>query len=258
MANKIEFTTKNARSFTTWLKKFSVLDNSLLLEVDLKNNIFIAKSYDEQRSAVKQSKIKFDEAGLLITSNKQVASRVKIGIYNILKLIKTFEHFNDEEFSFTINYDEITGAEPEFAGTGLILKNNNLKVNIDCTSLNIFKYISDDLFKNTISAIESVVTTFSLSNLTIDKIRSLSDLDKDNKYLDIKSENGHVYVCSKTFELLIEEQPKAINCKLSIFKDQFSNIDPENYIVTMGDDRLVFTSNDTDTICVTSRVESED
>jgi len=34
MAKVLEFQAKNIRPFTSWLKRFSLIDNSLLLEVD--------------------------------------------------------------------------------------------------------------------------------------------------------------------------------------------------------------------------------
>ena len=39
----LEFTAKNAKAFTAWIKRFSSIDNTLLLEVDRSNSIFIAK-----------------------------------------------------------------------------------------------------------------------------------------------------------------------------------------------------------------------
>src|SRR5271157_2400607 len=106
---KLEFSTVNARVFTLWLKKFESFDNSLLLEIDVNNKLFIAKSYDVDKSAVKQAIIDFDDAGLeLAELNEKITSRIKVGLLNIPKLIKTFEHFNDNEFEFIINYDEIT------------------------------------------------------------------------------------------------------------------------------------------------------
>jgi hypothetical protein len=256
--NKIEFTTKNARTLSSWLKRFSVLDNSLLIELDLKNNNFIAKSHDEQRSSVKSSKIGFVDAGLSIKSTKE-QKRIKVGIYNIPKLIKTFDHFNDEEFTFSINYDELsTGDVKEFAGINLGLKNNSLKVTSDCTSLTIFKYISDDIFNNKIAATDNLMTTFKLDSKVIEKINSLSNLDNDNKFLEIKSKDNNVYACGKTFEFLISEVTNAKDYSLNIFKDQFSKLDIEDYEVSMGEDRLIFKSESSLTTCVLSMIEKED
>jgi hypothetical protein len=46
----IEFTAKNVKAFTGWLKRFSTIDKSLLLEIDQATSTFIAKTYNEERS----------------------------------------------------------------------------------------------------------------------------------------------------------------------------------------------------------------
>ena len=107
-AKKIEFSAKNVKAFSAWLKKFASIDTALLLEVDEPNQTFLAKTYNEERSVVKFSKIKFDEAGLTVKASKD-PMRVKVGIYNIARLMKIMDQFNDEEFTLTVNYDEITG-----------------------------------------------------------------------------------------------------------------------------------------------------
>ena len=92
MAAKIEFTAKNAKVFSSWLKKFAAIDKSLLLEVDENDNIFCAKVYNEERSVVKFSQIKFDEAGFTVKESKD-KRRIKVGIYNITRLMKIIDQF---------------------------------------------------------------------------------------------------------------------------------------------------------------------
>lgn len=256
---KIEFTAKNVKPFQAWLKKFVSIDQSVLLEIDENNDRFCAKVYNEERSVVKFSQIKFDEAGLTVKKSKD-PQRVKVGIYNIARLMKVMDQFGDGEFSFTINYDEVTGeGNTDFAGINLILKNKSLKFNVECTSLNIFKYIDDELFENRIAALDDVVANFSLSSSDIEKTNSLCSLDSEYKFMEFRNE-GNVYVSGKSFDLLIGENPTVpgnpVN-SINIFKEQFNSIDFEDYTVKMGDDRLVFTAKDKNTTTVISMVEKD-
>lgn len=259
MANikKIEFTAKNVKPFSAWLKRFSLIDNSLLLELDPSENAFIAKTYNEERSVVKFSEIAFDEAGLVVSPHTE-SRRIKIGLYHIPRLIKVMDQFGSDPFNITFTYDEIQGESVELAGMNVILKNKSLKITIDCTSLNIFKYISDSLFKSAISNVESVIDTFDLYKGDIEKISSLSGLDNDHKYLAFSRNNG-IYVSGKTFELLIGESDEANSTKsnIDIFKEQFEKIDVEDYKVKMGEDRLVFTSMNSNTVTTVSMVEKD-
>lgn len=260
MSKKIEFSAKNAKPFNNWLKKFSKIDNALLLEVDEVNQMFLAKVYNEERSVVKFSTIKFDVAGFTVKSNTD-PKRIKVGIYNISRLMKTIDQFNDVEFAMTINYGEIEGEVSELAGLSILFKNKDLKMNVECTSLNIFKYISDDLFTDTIAALDNIVSTFKLSKVQIEQTNSLCSLDNEYNFMEFKQNKSDVYVAGKTFDLLLgegkttgEDQNNSIN----IFKEQFDSVDIEDYNIKMGEDRLVFTSDDATTVSVISMVEKDD
>jgi len=261
MVSTIEFTAKNVKEFSLWLKRFSSIDNSLLLEIDEISKYFLAKVYNEERSKVKFSKIRFDEAGLKVNPSKD-PKKVKVGIFNISRLIKIMDQFDDNEFSLVVNYDKIVGDTTEFAGLNLLLKNKNLKINVECTSLNIFKYISEKLFTDVIAKVDKVVAKFDLSKDNIEKTNSLCALDTDDKFLEVSKTKGNIYISGKTFELLIldlnEEWDGKSKDKLDIFKEQFECVDVENYNVEMGEDRLVLKSEDSETITVLSVVEKDE
>ena len=251
-SKKIEFQAKNVKAFTSWLKRFSSIDNSLLLEIDEKNSSFIAKTYNEERSVVKMSSINFDDAGLLCKPGKE-SKRIKVGLFNIPRLIKIIDQFNDAEFTLTVNYDEVIGDDQltNYAGKDIQLKNKTLKMSVDCTSLNIFKYITDDLFKGTIAVIDAV-GEFELLKATIEKLNSLCVIDNEHKFMEFKFIDGEIVAAGKSFQLVLEERKELANASINIFKDQFANVDIENYNVELGEDRLVFKSKDSETTTVIS------
>ena len=259
MANKkIEFSAKNVKAFSAWLKKFSSIDTALLLEIDETESRFLAKTYNEERSVVKLSSIKFDEAGFTVAPSKDL-KRIKVGIYNIARLMKIMDQFGENEFSFVVNWDEIDGEKPENAGINLILKNKNLKITVECTSLNIFKYISDELFVDRISALEEVVAKFSLTKANIEQTNQLCSLDSEDKFMQFRN-GANVYVSGKTFDLMLFEKTDehdGSENSINVFKEQFGAIDVEDYHVKMGEDRLVFNSVDENTTTVISMVEKD-
>jgi hypothetical protein len=257
MAKTIDFTAKNVKPFSNWLKRFSSIEHSLLIEVDEINKCFTAKSYNEEKSVVKYSKISFSDAGMTLKKESATPQLIKVGIYNIPRVIKSLDHFQTGEFSFAVQYEEVIDGETKnLAGTALLIKSSLLKVKIECTSLNIFLYISDDKFKNGIAATDPI-TQFDLPNVTIEKINSLCDLDKDYKFLEFLTRDKKIFVRGKSFELDVAENgdEKTI---LSIYKEQFDKVDIESYSVDFGPDKLVFRSNDSDTITVTSMVVKDE
>jgi len=259
MANtkkSLEFTAKNVKSFTNWLKRFMSIDNTLLLEIDQVKSTFIAKVYNEERSVVKMSTIKFDEAGLTAKANKD-PQRVKVGIFNISRLIKIMDQFNDDEFTLTVEYNELVNdGVTQYAGEKILLKNKALKMNVDCTSLNIFKYITDDIFKNNIAKVD-LIGTFGLTKATLEKINGLNTLDNEHRFMEFKFTGGDIVVSGKSYELSIGNQ-KVADADISIFKEQYTTLDVEGYDVELGDDRLVFKSKDSETITVISKAEDKD
>ena len=64
-------------------------------------------------------------------------------------------------------------------------------------------------------------------------------------------------VSGKAYERVIAEK-QLTTAELSIFKDQFSTLDVENYDVNLGEDRLVFISKDSETTTVISKAEDKD
>jgi hypothetical protein len=252
----IEFTAKNVKALTGWLKRFSTIDKSLLLEIDQATSTFIAKTYNEERSVVKMSSIKFDEAGLVAKVNVD-PKRIKVGIYNISHLTKIMDQFNDVEFTLTVEYQElINDSDTQYAGEKLLLKNKLLKMNVDCTSLNIFKYISDDLFRTGIAAVEAV-GSFELTKANIEKINTLNGLDSDERNMEFKMGDKKTIVSGKTYELVIGDSNLKETSSLSIFKEQYASLDVENYDVDLGEDRLVFKSKESETTTVISKAEKE-
>jgi len=256
MAKTVSFTGKNAKTFSAWLKKFSSIEKSLLIDIDEANQCFNAKSYNEEKSVVKFSKISFVDAGFTHKSsgNPQL---IQMGIYDVVRVMKSLDHFSAGEFTMDIQYNEVlVESTTKLAAASLLLKSASLKMKIGCSSLKVFNYISDDLFLNHI-ANTNVITLFDLPNVTIERISSLSDLDKEYKFLEFLVKDKKVFVKGKVFELDIANNgdEKAL---ITIYKEQFSKLDNETYSVKFGDDKLVFESKDSDTFTVLSMVVKDE
>jgi hypothetical protein len=256
MSKVLEFNAKNVRPFTSWLKKFSSVHNSVLLEVDKDNREFVAKIHNDERSVVKFSRISFENAGLELITKDTINQRIKVGIYSIPRLIKSIEQFSSEGFTMGFKYDELIGENAGLVGVGILLKDPSLKLIVDCTSLHIFKYLSDEQFLNKIAKV-TPLTTFELTGFMIDKINSLSALDSEYKFVDFRIKSKKVVVRGRYFEHILNDCDKP-DAGISIYKNQFDKIDVENYSVDFSEDRLVYKSKDSDTITVTSMVEKDE
>jgi hypothetical protein len=254
----IEFTAKNVKAFTGWLKRFSTIDNSLLLEIDQAKATFVAKTYNEEHSVVKMSSISFEDAGFVCTKENKDLKRIRVGIYNIPRLIKIIDQFNDVEFTFTVQFQEmITEGDTQYAAEELFFKNKFLKMNTKCASISIFKPLTDEAFQTGIAAIDSF-GSFEFTKANIDKINTLIGLDDtDEECLLFTFYKKEVNVAGKTFDLSIANTKSDKETELKVFKNLYSTLDGENYNVELGEDRLVFNSKDSETTSVISKAEDK-
>ena len=243
---QLEFTVNNISTFSNWLKRFSSIDKSLLLEVDLETKQFIAKTYNEERSVVKFSSIRFNDIGFDLKTKNLPAGRIHVGLYDTVKIVKTFSQFS-ENFSLIIKYDNIEGNDDtKLIGKQLLLKNDTIKVGFECTSLNIFNYIKDKVFTDVICKVDPLLT-FDLKTEDYIKISNLSDLDKEYKRIDFRATNSEISLRSKSFELKLGIC-NSEKVSLPILKDQFEKVDPENYSVQLAEGRMILSSTDSNTI----------
>ena len=184
---KVEFKGTNLKAFSAWLKRFKSISNSVLIEVDDSTQEFLAKQFNDEKSIVKFSSISFEEAGFEYKLSDKIDKRIKVGLYDITALLKIFDNFSGEDFTFTINFDEIQSksAGKELAGKDLVLKSGSLRIKAEATSLNIFKYLPDNIFKDRVAQIDPDVE-FEISSDQIDKINSLCALEKSNLFLKVE------------------------------------------------------------------------
>lgn len=248
---EIKLRGKGVTNLSTWFKRFSMIDNSLLFEIDTQSGEFIGKTYSDDRAIVKMSSISFEDLGFKLES-PPIDKRVKIGLYNTLvKINKILSQYASEEFEFIVKYSNVISADnsQDLAGLSILLKSDTLKVGLECGSLNIFQYISDEKFLNGISHLDRINFAFDLKKEEKDQILVLGELEKDFRKMSFKVKDHNIYAKSKSFELKIGLSD-AENFEFPILKSQLSKIDTENYYVKIGDTRMVLESTDSRTISV--------
>jgi len=101
------------------------------------------------------------------------------------------------------------------------------------------------------------VISFGFPKELIEKVRSLCELDKDYKLIEFNNKGGQLYAKGKAFEYLLVPTSN-IEVKIPFYKEQFDKIDVENCNVSIGEDRIAFSSIDTSTEIIVSKVEVND
>lgn len=196
---------KNASEFSNWLKGFKDIQNSLLLEIDLVENAFIAKCFPSSKSIVRYSKLSFEDAGfelLYINDNEKNAvenwsetygskfdggNRVKIGLYEMLPtFINYINLFNDVPFEMTIDFDLCKQVQyiqdgkpyPEYQVTDIVFKSQLLTIHVAGSKISEFFYrCTDELFFNNVYSVKDPVV-FDIAQESINNLIKVSSVTK--------------------------------------------------------------------------------
>lgn len=245
---KLNLKVEKSQKFNDFLKRFSSIDNSLLMEIE--DGVIKAKSYTPEKSVVKYSSIPLDE---IFSEFSDINEPIKIGILNLDKLANSFKFFGEGEFEFILEYDKV-GADN--AGTGITLKNNSLKIDFQCASLKLFTYITDDILQ-TITDTSASKVNFLLPKEQQAKISSLFGIDSDYSKLSFNKKGDEVLAEGKNFKLQIVDSgvDTMDDTELSVFKHHYAFLDREDSIVHIADEKLVFLSNESDTKMIIGEAE---
>ncbi len=246
---QLTLTVKSASEFTNFLKRFSSIESTLLLEME--NGYLKAKTHTPERSVVKSSKIDmsqiFDMEGVVTTGQN-----ILFGIFSVDKLTEAFKHFTDSDVSFTISYENTPDG---MIGTEVTLASSSLKINFQCASLRLFTHITDEMMSR-ISNTDTAAINFVLTKEHQKRISSISTIDSDHKLLTVNVKDGNINVTGKSYDMsLLTLDGTADDVSISIYKNQFGFLDREDAVAYLSGDRIVFSSIETETKTIIGKAE---
>lgn len=285
----------SVKPLSNYLKNFSKIRTSLLLEIDTKNCMFVAKVYTEDKGAIRFSAISFEECNVSVVSdnfNGERDNRIKLGIVSRLpRFIKMLDRMavdSDKDgkcdFSIIIDYDEIcsdvsSSADKDYIATKTTFKSKGLSMKMDGYRTNEFKYLSDDVFNNSAFRVD-YGCKFAMSSEILSTIIGTSDIfaeDSKRDGLVFMVEDDFVYVTDRpvtegrtpNFNMVVSqtETNGEDSFRTPIYRDKFIDMlkgSDESYDVTIGyvngtdrrNPRILFDSKDSMTrIVIASIIE---
>lgn len=194
---KLHFKSVDTNSpFETWLAGFKEIDPSLLIEVDLTSNQFIAKSFPLDKSIVKYSSISIEEMGYELVDicdndgnkfdwenrEKTESGRIKLGIYEVLKnLINVVKMFDGTDHDIFIDFDICRDVmyigskkpEPEYQSTTITFKSKTCTMIVKTSRISeFFSKCDDDTFLHRVCNISSP----SVYEVNVSALKNLIDI----------------------------------------------------------------------------------
>lgn len=218
-----------AEPFADYLKSYSRIRESLLLEIDTEKRAFVAKTFTEDKAAIRFASLTFDEANIQVVSDngetERAGKRIKVGILiQLKKLIQIVDRFGSEvdkegksDFEINIDYEPFVDKDKnvDFVSTQIQFKSNTLKMKMDGFRITELAYLSDEVFANNIFNLSDPVSV-EISPSKISDIVKISDIIKldprkdalvffvDGKTLSVKNQ-GLTKEKEPDFELVIGE-----------------------------------------------------
>lgn len=249
----------STKKFANYLKKFSKIRKTLLLELDAENRYFIAKSPTEDRASVYYSAISFDECGIVYLAKEgaETPGRIRIGIINQLdKVISILESFEKE---LSASEDAVIGISVTYSGqfdaegnevpsaTRLAFSSNKVTIKYDTFRVKEFKYMSDSVLFENVMAVENPIS-FEFSADTINDVIGISEIVKTgerNETMAFSCDGDAIYVSNsknpddEKYRIKVAElEPKGNpDFALAIQRDAFIRMlsKPEgSYLVSIG------------------------
>lgn len=244
---KIKFSLHAHEKLTAYMKKFSVIEKSLLFEIA--GDKIIAKTHTPDKSVVKIGSVLVTD--IMDASTKNTITDLKIGMYAIDNFVASFKHFGAN--SVTLEIDSATVGAEEIA-TEVKAISNSLKISFPCANSSLFRYIDQTLAAKIIDT-KDALFSFRIDKDTLAKVSALAGLDSDNETISIVSKGGEALFKGKSFELTMPGVATDEDGEISIYKSHFGFIDREDSEIFVLDSKVIFKSLDSETSIVIGKVE---
>lgn len=239
---------KSTNNFITFLKRFSSIEKGLLLEIH--EDGLIAKSHTVDRAVIKYSKINIQDVLEGITP----VEMIKVGIFDINKVVNAFRHFADgDEIFLDIKYETVQG---ESICTEMLIHSASLKIKILGADATMFHYIAPDMIKRLVkAAADEKIVDFPFPKEAFSKVNNLCSMDTGKDFLHIRIQEGNIVVSGKSFDYTVASAQSGVSAEFTFYNEHFGLIDQEISAFNLGQNKLLVKSQESDTFIIIGRVE---
>ena len=239
---KITINKVDQNSFTSFINRLKVIDTFVYFKI--KDGIVQASAYLPQRDAVKHHRVPVEHMFQIsepITTEKEL----KIAFFDATKLTDAFKQFDYDSIQGEIEF--IENAE-DFVATSFRIFNDELEINLACSEPSLgYKDLTDSQIA-TIFNVEEANYKFDMDLATLNKVKSLFGLDKEETF-SIEANGKGVKLTGKTYNMLVTpDYDGKSSKKVTLFKKYLNLLDKEDYTANVMDNRVVLRSNESETL----------
>jgi hypothetical protein len=236
-----------------FLKKIKVVDKSVILEMD--GSQLFAKVRTTDKSVIKY--VAIDTYQFL--DGDIPKNRIKIGMMEINKIMDAFKYFGPEEETFM----EIVAqpVDKDIVATGLRIFSKSLNITLRCADINLVTYM-DDGIQQMIHNPEGHLVSFQVPKSNFTKIVSLVGMENNSEeLLNFDVYSNRIKVRGNSFDYVLVDDTEIPGYEedqsYTIYKNQFSNIDQEDSMFYVQENRIIVISQESESKIAIGRVEME-
>lgn len=235
----LKFKLASFQKLSSFLSKFSSVENQLLLEIE--GDRMLAKTNTQDRSVVKYSSILLSD----VFDYTEVED-CRIGFYSIPNFVKAFSCFGpDENVVLEIDIEKLDNL---MVGTQIRLKSKGTNIKYPCASLRFFKYVEK-------SILDKIQNSPKLAMVRIQKdfygkCENFMKIDKEAESIAFVSEDNEIAVKGGIYSSKIEGSKATEEFEVPIYKIAFAYIDKEDSEIIIAENRIIINSLDSDTMIV--------
>jgi len=240
---KIKINKVDQNNFIGFVNRLKVIDSFIYFKI--KDGVVQASAYLPQRDAVKHHRVPLTQMFQIEDGQITTDKELKIAFFDASKLTDAFKQFE---------YDSIAGEfefienEEDCVATTFRIYNDELEIKLACSEPSLgYKDLTDAQIQ-TIFNIDTAKYRFDIDYTTLNKVRSLFGLDKEETF-SIEANGKGVKLTGNTYNMLVtpDYEGEAGN-KVTLFKKYLNLLDKEDYTANVMDNRVVLRSNDSETL----------
>jgi hypothetical protein len=236
---KVKVTKVSVANLNALIKKMLLMDTSLYINIG-KDRVW-SSVYTPTKDVVKSFSMSTDD---VFTFEKPIEDTIKLSFFSGTRLANCIAHFDPHhlEMEISIFKDDDEGV---YYADKIVLRDQKLKIEIHCQDISLgFTSMTDDQVKRAFDK-SSELFTFQFSREDFSKVTSLFSLDK-KELLEITGESDGIHIKTDAFDIIIDDNKK-INDEItkSTFKAFFDRVDKETYDVSVCENKLILTSQET-------------
>lgn len=245
---KLKIDRIDQHALTNFINRVKLIDSFIYMKI--KDGQINSAVYLPQRDAVKHHTVSCNDI-FQISEFPDTDKEMKVAFFEGSKVIEAIKHFEHDAIKGELEFIE---NDEEYVASTLKIFNDELQITLSCSEPSLgFK----DLSKDQIQAIfdtEDTSFSFNMDTHTINKVKNLFGLDKDETF-SVKANGTGVSVNGKSFNAVINPESNGTG-EVTVYKKYLNLLDREEQTVYISNSKIVFRSAESQTLLTISTCQT--